>query len=207
MRFTLALLLALLATGCARKTQEPPLAAQVQPDTPPTAGALPADHPPLPGMPAADPHAETGATPGLPPGHGGPAAADKQAAIEIGQFPPADRTIADTLAHRQELNGKTLSVRGRVTKANHGILDRNWLHVSDSSGGDLVVTTSGEAKKGDLVLVKGVVALDRDVGAGYKYDLLIENATVVVESSAAAVPGTVTPSAALPPTGMPAGHP
>jgi hypothetical protein len=200
MRFTLSLLLAFLTVGCNRKEPEPPLTAQVQP-------AMPADHPaiPAPTVPTADPHAGMGAQPGMPLAHGGMAAGDNQAPVEIGQFPPADRTIADTLAHRQDLNGKTVEVRGRVTKANHGILDRNWLHLRDSSGeADLVVTTSGQAQKGDLVRAKGVVALDRDVGAGYKYELLIENATVVVEVPA---PAAATPTAAPSRADLPAGHP
>jgi hypothetical protein len=34
---------------------------------------------------------------------------------------------------------------------------------------------------GDTVLVRGTVVLDKDFGYGYRYDLLIEDATVTIE--------------------------
>jgi hypothetical protein len=38
------------------------------------------------------------------------------------------------------------------------------------------VTTQEEARKGDVVLVKGVVRTDRDLGSGYFYKVLVEDA-------------------------------
>ena len=70
-------------------------------------------------------------------------------------------------------------------KFNGGILGKNWLHVRDGSGAegtnDLTVTTDAVVKVGDLVLVTGILASDRDFGGGYKYALIVENAQVVVQ--------------------------
>ena len=59
---------------------------------------------------------------------------------------------------------------------------KNWVHLRDGSGksddgsNDLLVTTNDSAALGDVVLVKGVVAIDRDLGSGYAYKVLVENA-------------------------------
>jgi hypothetical protein len=43
------------------------------------------------------------------------------------------------------------------------------------------LTTQDTAKIGDKVLIQGVVALDKNFGGGYKYNLIVENAKVTVE--------------------------
>ncbi len=48
-----------------------------------------------------------------------------------------------------------------------------------SGRNDLTVTfADGTVAAGDVVVARGTVALDQDFGAGYKYDVMIENATV-----------------------------
>lgn len=127
----------------------------------------------------------------LPPGH---PPLDAPMAVEIGQIAVADHTIVDLRQNRTTLAGQMTAIRGRVTKINRGILDRNWLHLQDKVGEkDLVVTTTSDAKPGDLVLAKGKVSVDRDVGAGYQFDVLLEDASVVVESSATSAPTAATP--------------
>lgn len=92
------------------------------------------------------------------------------------------RTVAEIHAASADLSGQTVRFVGKVVKYNGGIMGRNWLHVRDGSGAegtnDLTVTTQGFAQVGDLVLVEGTVATDRDFGAGYKYDVIVEQATV-----------------------------
>jgi hypothetical protein len=101
------------------------------------------------------------------------------------KLPKNGKTVADIVTGRAKLSGKTVVVRGKVVKYNGGIMNKNWLHIRDGSGqegsNDLTVTTDMDAKVGDTVLVKGPVVTDRDFGAGYKYDVIIENAEVVVE--------------------------
>jgi hypothetical protein len=95
------------------------------------------------------------------------------------------QTVVEILTGREKFVGKSIAVRGRVVKFNGGILGKNWLHVRDGSGGegtnDLTVTTDAVARVGDIVLVTGMLASDRDFGSGYKYALIVENAKIVTE--------------------------
>jgi hypothetical protein len=105
------------------------------------------------------------------------------ASIEV---PEGGHRVADLWARRQELAGKKVAVRGRVVKFNGGILGRYWLHLQDGTGDaaagshDVTVTSDGSASVGDVVTAWGVVAVDRDFGAGYSYALIVEDATVEV---------------------------
>ena len=92
-------------------------------------------------------------------------------------------TIAEIHANKADLTGKPVAVRGRVTKFNGGILGKNWIHLEDDSGSDedLTVTTDAVAKVGDTVVARGVLGGDRDFGAGYRYDVILEDAAVTVE--------------------------
>jgi hypothetical protein len=97
------------------------------------------------------------------------------------------RTVAEIHAVRATLGGQRVKVRGQVVRSTPNVMGRNWLHIQDGSAdgapGDLTVTTSKTvAKVGDLVLVEGVAAVDRDFGSGYRYEVLLEDATVTVET-------------------------
>lgn len=93
-------------------------------------------------------------------------------------------TVGELFNKAKELSGKTVQVRGQVVKNSRMIMGKNWLHLQDGTGDptkkehDLVVTTLADASEGDIVTVEGVVAADRDFGAGYNYQVLIENAKV-----------------------------
>jgi len=71
-----------------------------------------------------------------------------------------------------------------VVRYNGGILDRNWIHLQDGTGkagdgtNDILVTTTGTAKVGDVITARGTLAVDKDFGAGYTYAVLVENATI-----------------------------
>jgi hypothetical protein len=94
------------------------------------------------------------------------------------------RTVAELFAQRTALNGKTVAIRGKVVKFNSGIMGKNWIHLRDGSGTpegkdhDVTVTTNDTVAKGDVVVVKGTVAIDRDFGSGYTYALVVEGAKV-----------------------------
>jgi hypothetical protein len=65
-------------------------------------------------------------------------------------------------------------------------MGKNWLHVRDGSGAegtnDLTVTTASVLPEvGSTVVVSGPLTLDKDFGMGYQYDVIIEDAEVVVE--------------------------
>lgn len=99
--------------------------------------------------------------------------------------PTGGKTVQEVYQEKAKLNGKRVTLRGKVVKYNGDILGKNWLHLRDGTGteltNDLTVTTQAKAKVGDTVLVDGVVSIDRDFGAGYKYKVMIEDAKVKVE--------------------------
>lgn len=97
------------------------------------------------------------------------------------------KTVAEIFDAGGDLAGQEVAVRGRVTKFTPRILETNFIHLRDgtaSQGGrnDLTVTTKTDVKVGALVVVRGLVSVDKDFGHGYVYDLLIEGATVSEEA-------------------------
>ncbi len=93
------------------------------------------------------------------------------------------RTVAEIYAQRTTLKEKPVTLRGKVVKFNEGIMGRNWIHLRDGSGAagkdnDITVTTNDKASVGDVVVVKGIVRLDKDFGAGYAYPVIVEDAKV-----------------------------
>ena len=95
-----------------------------------------------------------------------------------------DRTIGDIYKDRAELAGKQVRVRGEVVKVNNHIMNRNFLHIQDGTGdaadgsNDLTLTSEDTAKPGEQITVVGTVVLDHDFGAGYRYPILVEDATI-----------------------------
>ena len=99
--------------------------------------------------------------------------------------PKDGKTVQEVYQEKAKLNGKRVRLRGKVVKYSEAIMGKNWLHLRDGTGkepaNDLTVTTQAKAKVGDTVLVEGNVTLDKDLGAGYRYDVIIEDAKVKVE--------------------------
>ncbi len=89
--------------------------------------------------------------------------------------------IKDLLANSDKYANKEVQITAKVVKVNPAIMDRNWLHLKDGSFDDfdLVATSLEGVPAGHIVTIKGTLVLDRDFGAGYHYDLIIENATLV----------------------------
>lgn len=106
---------------------------------------------------------------------------------KAGSIKKATHTVADLFFQPKLLAGKTVEVRGVVTKYNEGIMGSNWIHLQDGTGqagkDDLVVTTQQTVKPGDRITAKGKIGVDRDLGSGYFFPVLLENATVKVEGS------------------------
>ncbi len=95
------------------------------------------------------------------------------------------KSIEEVYSGKANLSGKQTTVRGKVVKFNANIMGKNWIHIQDGTGAvgsnDLLVTSATEVKVGATVLVTGVVAVNKDFGANYKYAVMIEDAKVVVE--------------------------
>lgn len=63
-------------------------------------------------------------------------------------------------------------------------MGKTWLHLQDGTGNpkknthDLVVTTQDAPAIGDVVVAKGGIRRDKDFGYGYRYDVIMEEATI-----------------------------
>jgi hypothetical protein len=123
----------------------------------------------------------------IPPQSGGSQAAIvpfSETSVEKAQGEHA-YTVAELYAKAKELDGSVVRVRGQVVKFNTNIMGRNWVHVQDGSGDpvnnthDLVITTSQEVTLQQVVTLEGTVAAAKDFGAGYAYEVLLEQATIV----------------------------
>ena len=94
-------------------------------------------------------------------------------------------TVEELYAKKAELAGKEVSVRGKVVKSNMEIMGTNWYHIEDGSGAegtnDIIFTSLDKVETGQTVLAKGTLKLDKDFGSGYKYDVIVEESTLVAE--------------------------
>jgi hypothetical protein len=105
--------------------------------------------------------------------------------VKVAKASGADaRTVAEIVGKPGELKNKPVVVRAKVVKFTPAILGKNWIHVRDGTGAeadgtnDVLVTSQAEAKVGDVVLIKGIVRTDVDLGSGYAYKVLVEEATL-----------------------------
>ena len=91
-------------------------------------------------------------------------------------------TIAEIYANKEKLNGKAIRVRGQVTKFTANVMNKNWLHIRDSSTqDDLTITTNSTAAIDAVLVIEGKLALDKDFGHEYVYPLIVEDARVIKE--------------------------
>jgi hypothetical protein len=91
-------------------------------------------------------------------------------------------TVEEIYSQAAQLGGQTVKLRGQVVKFTANIMGTNWVHIQDGTGtaetSDLTVTTAATLAAGDLVVVEGPLSVDKDFGAGYKYHVIVEGATV-----------------------------
>lgn len=118
--------------------------------------------------------------------HPQPAAAFTAVDLSGIQKAQGGKTVADLYAEKDQLAGKQVVIRGKVVKTRDNIMGKNWVHIRDGSGAekrnDLTVTTSDPLPTvGATVVVTGTLASNKDLGLGYKYDVLIEDAKLRTE--------------------------
>ncbi len=95
--------------------------------------------------------------------------------------------IANVFAARDKLAGKLIRVRGVVVKVTPGVQGKTFLHLRDGSGdaskhdNDLAATTQAVPKQGDVVTLEGTLGKNVDIGIGYHYPALLQDAKVVQE--------------------------
>ena len=113
-------------------------------------------------------------------GHGRPAV-DR---IDARVTPCADCiTIGNLVANKKDFDGKVISVRGVAARVNDEIMGRNWVHIQDGTEANgvfnLTVTTNQHVESGSVVTLKGTIAIDKDFGFGYFYDIIMEDAQII----------------------------
>jgi hypothetical protein len=93
-------------------------------------------------------------------------------------------TVGEIYKNSKDLDKKNVVIRAKVLKVSQGIMGKNWLHIQDGTGDpakgtrDLVVTTADLPSVGDVVTLSGTLSRDKDFGAGYRYKVIVENATI-----------------------------
>lgn len=81
------------------------------------------------------------------------------------------------------LKGKTVLVNAQVVKVTEGVMGKNWVHLQDGSGKaadgthDVIATTKDSVAVGAVLKAKGTVRTDVNIGSGYSYPVLIEDAS------------------------------
>lgn len=100
--------------------------------------------------------------------------------LEVGTIQLAEDalSLATLFSNKEKYDGQTVKITGKCVKVNPMIMNRNWLHFQDGSGEglDLTVTTTENVPLGAIVSMQGTIALDKDFGAGYRYDIIMEGA-------------------------------
>ncbi|MFZ1703233.1 MAG: GW dipeptide domain-containing protein [Saprospiraceae bacterium] len=90
--------------------------------------------------------------------------------------------LSDLFANKAKYDGKIITIVGECVKVNNGIMGKNWVHIQDGSKqgdkkADLTVTTGMVIPLGSKVALKGKIVLNKDFGAGYRYDVIMEEAS------------------------------
>ena len=96
-------------------------------------------------------------------------------------IPKTSVAIKELVNNTTKYANKTIEVTGKITKVNPAIMDRNWIHLVDGSmdSYDFVCTSNEVFPVGHVLTLKGKLSVNKDFGAGYSYDLILENAQLV----------------------------
>jgi len=95
-----------------------------------------------------------------------------------GEIAPLEggKTIAAINTEYAQLKDQSVSLRAKVMKVSLNVLGKNWITLQDGTGTKLLATTLETVEIGDVVTVKGVIRNDIDLGSGYKYKVVMEEA-------------------------------
>ncbi len=92
-------------------------------------------------------------------------------------------TIERLYAEKANLAGKTIRIRGQVVKYNESIMNKNWIHLQDGTGeegkNDLTVTSQDAVNIGDVIVIEGVIGVDKNIGGGYNFSIILEDGKVI----------------------------
>ena len=118
-------------------------------------------------------------------GAGAPAASKPAEKISVEKATGPDAYTVNEIHEKiAALNEKTAVVKGKVIKVSGGIMGKNWIHLQDGTGdaalgtNKLVTTSDDLPAVGDVITMKGTIYQDKDFGAGYKYHVIMEKASI-----------------------------
>ena len=91
-------------------------------------------------------------------------------------------TIAEIFANKDSMKGKMVRVKGKVAKVSRNIMKRSWVHIKDGTGKkgtDKIIFRSKteSVEVNSEVIAQGKVITDLDLGSGYTYSILVDDAT------------------------------
>ena len=118
--------------------------------------------------------------------HAGAVSVDQTVGLQV-EKAEGGHTVAELWANKDALVGKDVIVRAKVVKYTPGILNTNFMHIQDGTGDlvkkthDLTVTTQATVRVGDVVVLRGKLAVNKDFGMGYTYPVLLEEALVATK--------------------------
>jgi hypothetical protein len=119
---------------------------------------------------------------GASPAHSGKVKTQEVSDINL---PKADNevTVAQIFENSESFSGKETEIRGIVVKINEGVMGTNWIHIQDGTSGngnfDLTITSQDLPVLNEVATFKGSITLKKDFGAGYFYEVIMENAQLV----------------------------
>jgi hypothetical protein len=119
---------------------------------------------------------------GVSPAHSGKVKTQEVSNINL---PKADNeiTVAQIFENSETFSGKETEIRGIVVKINEGVMGTNWVHIQDGTSGngnfDLTITSQDLPVLNEEATFKGSITLKKDFGAGYFYEVIMENAQLV----------------------------
>lgn len=102
-----------------------------------------------------------------------------------GEIPRAENgiTIEEIYSKLDVLEGKKVVVRARVMKVNKNILGTNWITIQDGTGSapeDMLIALSSDiAGIADTITISGTIKTGINLGAGYKFKVVIDEASVI----------------------------
>jgi hypothetical protein len=90
------------------------------------------------------------------------------------------KTIEELFAAGEKLTGETVVIHAVVMKVSNNVLGKNWITLQDGTGtapdDKLTATTSETVPVGAKVIVDGIVRTNVNLGSGYQYKVLLDNA-------------------------------
>ncbi len=100
------------------------------------------------------------------------------------------QTLAEIAGNPGKFSGQTIKLRGMVISARQRVRPApgqpatNWYRLQDGSGTEpLLVTSDENLAVGDVVVILGKFAADKDFGGGLSYKMIVEGATITREKT------------------------